>query len=546
MSHPAASAEGVSKHFGATVALDGVDFDVDAGGIHAVVGENGAGKSTLIRILGGVWRPDRGTIRVDGAERHFASPRDAIAAGIVTIPQELRLVPALSIAENIALGDLPVRRFGPLALVDREQMRVAARAVLAQLDFDPDPDRPVASLGFAERQLVAIAKALRRQCRVFILDEPTAALEKREIERLFAVLTRMKAQGTAIIYISHHLDEVVTIADRCTILRDGRVAAVSRRGAFSAHDLVAAMTGRAARAAVVAPFAPGELLLQARPDGVAPLTLRAREVIGLAGLLGSGSGRIIRALFGVAREPMPIRVFSGKVDFRFSAENTTTQRVFSGKVDFRFSAENTTTQTNPERVSAHDRVNVNGTRSRLGAGERRLKSPADAIAAGIGMVPGERSLGLVMNQSVRDNILLPNLAALARMGWLDRRAGDRIVAELMELVDIRPRWPQLRAGALSGGNQQKVILAKWLARRIAVLLLDEPTQGIDVAAKAQIHGLIRDFVARGGGALIHSSDLAELSRLCDGVLAVRQGRIVATLDRASGLDEPTLRAAIGG
>ena len=489
MNHPAASAEGVSKHFGATVALDGVDFDVDAGEIHAVVGENGAGKSTLIRILGGVWRPDRGTIRVDGAERHFASPRDAIAAGIVTIPQELRLVPALSIAENIALGDLPVRRFGPLVLVDREQMRAAARAVLAQLDFDPDPDRPVASLGFAERQLVAIAKALRRQCRVFILDEPTAALEKREIERLFAVLTRMKAQGTAIIYISHHLGEVVTIADRCTILRDGRVAAVSRRGAFSAHDLVAAMTGRAAQAAVVAPFAPGELLLQARPDGVAALTLRAREVIGLAGLLGSGSGRIIRALFGVAKEPLPIK---------------------------------------------------------LGAGERRLKSPADAIAAGIGMVPGERSLGLVMNQSVRDNILLPNLAALAPMGWLDRRAGDRIVAELMELVDIRPRRPQLRAGALSGGNQQKVILAKWLARRIAVLLLDEPTQGIDVAAKAQIHGLIRDFVARGGGALIHSSDLAELSRLCDGVLAVRQGRIAATLDRASGLDEPTLRAAIGG
>jgi ABC-type sugar transport system ATPase subunit len=489
MSHPAASAEGVSKHFGATVALDGVDFDVDAGEIHAVVGENGAGKSTLIRILGGVWRPDRGTIRVDGAERHFASPRDAIAAGIVTIPQELRLVPALSIAENIALGDLPVRRFGPLALVDRVQMRAASRAVLAQLDFDPDPDRPVASLGFAERQLVAIAKALRRQCRVFILDEPTAALEKREIERLFAVLTRMKAQGTAIIYISHHLDEVVTIADRCTILRDGRVAAVSPRGAFSAHDLVAAMTGRAAQAAVVAPFAPGELLLQARPDGVAALTLRAHEVIGLAGLLGSGSGRIIRALFGVTREPVPIK---------------------------------------------------------LGDNERRLKSPADAIAAGIGMVPGERSLGLVMNQSVRDNILLPNLAALARMGWLDRRAGDRIVAELMELVDIRPRRPQLRAGALSGGNQQKVILAKWLARRIAVLLLDEPTQGIDVGAKAQIHGLIRDFVARGGGALIHSSDLAELSRLCDGVLAVRQGRIAATLDRASGLDEPALRAAIGG
>src|SRR5712671_4973233 len=308
MSHPAAAVEGVTKRFGATVALDGVDFDVGAGEIHAVVGENGAGKSTLIRILGGVWRPDRGTIRVDGAERHFASPRDAIAAGIVTIPQELRLVPALSIAENIALGDLPVRRFGPLALVDRVQMRAAARAVLAQLDFDPDPDRPVASLGFAERQLVAIAKALRRQCRVFILDEPTAALEKREIERLFAVLTRMKAQGTAIIYISHRLDAVVAIADRCTVLRDGRVAAVAQRGAFSVHDLVTAMTGRAAEVVVTAPVPPGDLLIEARPDGVATVRVRAREVVGLTGLLGSGADQMVRRLFGASHAPISLEV----------------------------------------------------------------------------------------------------------------------------------------------------------------------------------------------------------------------------------------------
>jgi ribose transport system ATP-binding protein len=492
MSHPAASVEGVSKRFGATVALDGVDFAVGYGEVHAIVGENGAGKSTLIRILSGVHRPDSGIVRIDGRERHFASPHDAIAAGIVTIPQELRLVPALSIAENIALGDLPARRFGPLAIIDRARMRAEARAVLQELDFDPDPDQPVASLGFAERQIVAIAKALRRQCRIFILDEPTAALERREVERLFAVLARMQARGTAILYISHRLDEVVAIADRCTVLRDGRVTAVSARGAFAVGDLVAAMTGRAENAAtniIGAAATSGALLLEARPDGVVEVALRGGEVIGVAGLLGSGADRMLRRLFGGGSAAATIAVC---------------------------------TET------------------------RRLRSPADAIAAGIGMVPGERALGLVMNQSVRDNILLPNLDALARLGWLDRGAGDRIVAEVIELVDIRPPRPWLKAAALSGGNQQKVILAKWLARRVAVLLLDEPTQGIDIAAKAQIHKLIRDFVGSGGGALVHSSDLGELARLCDRVLAVRQQRIAAILDRAQGLDEPKLHAMIGG
>ena len=226
-------------------------------------------------------RPDRGKIFVDGKLCHFTSPHDAIAAGIVTIPQELRLVPALSVAENIALGDLPVRRLGPLAMVDRRRMREEARAVLAQLDFDPDPDRPVASLSFAERQLVAIAKALRRRCRIFVLDEPTAAIEKHEVERLFAVLARMQRQGTAIVYISHRLDEVVAIADRCTVLRDGRVAAVSRRGAFAVDDLVSAMTGRLTEEVVAVPVAASEVLLAAEPDGARAVELRAGEVIGL-------------------------------------------------------------------------------------------------------------------------------------------------------------------------------------------------------------------------------------------------------------------------
>ena len=407
----------------------------------------------------------------------------------MTIPQELRLVPALSVAENITLGDPPVRGFGPFAIVDRPRMRAEARAVLAQLDFDPDLEWPVARLSFAERQLVAIAKALRRRCRVFVLDEPTAALEKREIDRLFAVLARMKAQGTAIVYISHRLDEVVSLADRCTVMRDGKVTAVSRRGEFAVDDLISAMTGRAAEGVVTVSSPPGDLLLAAEAsNGDAMLRLHARQTVGLAGLLGSGTDRIMRRLFG-AGEPATVTV-----------------------------------------------------RGR----EHRVKSPADAIKLGIGMVPGERRLGLIMNQSVRDNILLPNLDELSGPLWLDSAAEDRLVNELMELVDIRPRRPELKAAALSGGNQQKVILAKWLARRVGVLLLEEPTQGIDVAAKTQIYNLIGDFVARGGGALVNSTDLDELARLCDTVLAVRQGRIAASLDRGAGLDEPKLRVAIGG
>ena len=485
---PVVRADAICKRFDATIALNAVDFDVRPGEIHAVVGENGAGKSTLIRILGGVHPPDSGRIFVSGKACAFASPHEAIAAGIVTIPQELRLVPALSVAENVVLGDLPVRRLGPIALVNRTRMRERASAVLEQLDFHADVRRPVASLGFAGRQLVAIAKGLCRESRVFILDEPTAPLEKREVERLFSVLQRMKEQGTAIIFISHQLHEVVAMADRCTVLRDGRVAAISRRGAFSVTDLVGAMTGRSVENIEPVAAARGETVMAMQPDSITRLELRAGEVIGLAGLLGSGADRMLRRIFGI-EEPIEVETQGGR---------------------------------------------------------RSFKNPRDAIAAGIGMVPGERMRGLVMNQSVRDNILLPNLDVLSRIGWLDRKAGDRMVMGIMELIDIRPRAPKLKVHALSGGNQQKVILAKWLAREIAVLLLEEPTQGIDVAAKAQIHALIRNFARRGGAALVNSSDLGELARLCDAILPVRRDRIVGRLDRAQGLDERELRAAIGG
>jgi ABC-type sugar transport system ATPase subunit len=485
----AARARAVSKHFGATQALDRVDFEVLPNEIHALVGENGAGKSTLVRILGGVHRPDHGTVEVGGAACQFASPHDAIAAGIATIPQELRLVPALSIAENLTLGDPPVRRVLGLPVLDRKRMCAEACAQLAQLDFSCDPDVRVDRLSFAERQLVAIAKALRRRCRLLVLDEPTAALETREIERLFAVLGTMRSQGTAIIYVSHRLDEVVALADRCTVLRDGKVAATSRRGGFSVGDLVQAMTGRAAASVEAESLKPGAIVLEepaGRPDAV---RLRGSEVLGLAGLLGSGTDRVLKRIFGVG----------------------------GGSGD----------------------IHVNGE-------PRRLASPTAAIRAGIGMVPGERRLGLVMNLSVRDNILLPSLDVLARAGHIDRAAGDRLVARLMELLDIRPRSPHMRAAALSGGNQQKTILAKWLARKVGVLLLDEPTQGVDIAAKAQIHALVRKFAADGGGVLISSSDIAELTRICDGILALHQGRITARLERRDGFDEKRLHDAIGG
>ena len=302
MSAAAASARAIRKRFGATTALDEVDFDVLPGEVHALVGENGAGKSTLVRILAGVYRPDDGRIAINGQNCYFANPQDAISAGIVTIPQELRLVPALSVAENLALGDLPVRRLcGLLPVVDRSRMRADARSQLARFDFSADPDRPISHLGFAEQQIIAIAKALRRHCRVLILDEPTAALENREIARLFAVLARLKDEGTAIVYVSHRLEEIVALADRCTILRDGRVAALARRGEFNAADLVNAMTGHAAEELHLTPHVPGPVLIEDTEPRADAIRLRAGEVVGLAGLLGSGAERVLARLFGTAR-----------------------------------------------------------------------------------------------------------------------------------------------------------------------------------------------------------------------------------------------------
>jgi ABC-type sugar transport system ATPase subunit len=492
---PVIVAENLFKRFYATQALDGVSLTLYPGEVHAIVGENGAGKSTLIKILGGIHQPDSGRIFVRGVDRVFRNPREAMGTGIVLIPQELRLVPTFTVAENVMLGHLPTRRaLGLLPVIDRRRMLEGARPALARLGFAPDVDCRVDQLPYGEQQLVAIAKALSHEATVLILDEPTAALERREVRRLFDTITALKAQGVAIIYISHRLDEVVEIAGRCTVMRDGRVVAVIQRGEFDAERLIRQMTGRdveRTHAAGERDF--GEPLLEATlpraTSGVQSVKVRARQVVGLAGLLGSGSGQLLRRLFGADRPREEVRVKGRRV---------------------------------------------------------QLKDPTLAIRAGIGMVPGERAKGLVLSQSVRDNILLPSLDRLGRRVRLDKAATARVVEPLMEALDIRPRDPDRVARFLSGGNQQKVIFAKWLAAHVEVLLLEDPTQGIDVAAKAQIHRLISEFAERGGGVVFASSEINEILSLSDSVLAMRQGEIVAAMDRGDAFNERGLRKVLGG
>lgn len=485
---PALEARGVNKAFGRTVALAGVSLALHGGEVHGLIGENGAGKSSLLKILTGIYRADSGELTLGGAPFAPRAPEEARAAGLALVPQELRIVPAMSVADNVLLGRWPTRR----GAVDARATEERAAAALARLGLTLDPRATMGGLSFAERQAVVLAREVGAgEARILILDEPTASLERAEVDRLFALVERLREGGVAVVFVSHRLDEVRRLCDRVTVLRDGRVVALHARGSFTEASLARDMTGRALDEA----HAPGnrdagEELLGLLVDGDRLAVHRGR-VSGLAGLLGSGSSELLRAAFGGSEGRPPALSLRGA--------------------------------------------------------PARLSGPGAAIAAGIGYVPGERSRALVPALSVRDNIILPHLHRMTtRLGGFDARAADAAVADLIRRLDVRPPDPSLPARALSGGNQQKLLFARWLMGAFHTLLLDEPTHGIDVAAKRQVLRLVDCFAAEGGGVLLASAELHELLAIADEVVALRDGALRLRIERGGPeFNEASLRAALG-
>ena len=482
---PILATHGLTKTFPGTRALDDVSFDLRAGEVHALLGENGAGKSTLVKCLTGAYARDGGTIRLAGQEISPASVADAQALGIGTVYQEVNLLPNLTVAENLTLGRAPTR-FG---LVRQRAMRREAEAMLEGYGLSIDVGRELASCSVAVQQIVAISRAVALSGKVLILDEPTASLDAREVEMLFAVILRVRAAGMGVVFITHFLDQVFAISDRMTVLRNGRRVGTLDTATTDRLSLVNLMLGRELAAeeahAAVRERTPGELVLRAEGLGaegeVAPfdLTLRAGSVTGLAGLLGSGRTETAELVFGA-------------------------------------------------RAASKGSLAVEGR-----SGGAPFSSPREAIAAGMGFAPEDRKTdGIVADLSVRENIAL---ALQARRGWahpIPRAAQDRLAREWIDRLDIRTSGPEKPIGELSGGNQQKAILARWLAMQPKVLILDEPTRGIDVGAHAEILALIERIVEGGMSVLVVSSELDELTVISDRVLVLRDRRHVAELSGA--------------
>jgi len=495
-------ARGIGKRFAGVVALDGVSICVRAGLVHAVVGENGAGKSTLMKIMSGVYRADSGEILMDGARVTFAEPRAAEEAGVAIIHQELNLVPALSVAENIFLGREPAR----LGFVNRGQMEREAAALLDRLGHALDADRPVASLKISDQQVVEIAKALSLNARVLIMDEPTTALAAGDVEKLFKVINTLKASGTGVVYISHKMDELFTIADEFTVLRDGKLVGHRDARETGPDELVRMMVGREIthRRSEGAAEAGEELLrvenltteardARGRPklNGIG-FTLRGGEILGVAGLMGAGRTELLESLFGL------------------------------------------------HALTRVSRVNVNGSLA-------SIADPQDAIKAGLALVSEDRKgQGLVLGMNVGSNVTLARLKRFTKFGFVRAREETAAAEEWVGRLSIKTPGVATRVANLSGGNQQKVVLAKWLLTKPSVLLLDEPTKGIDIKGKAEIYHLIEELAREGMGILLVSSEMPELLALSDRVMVLREGELVGALSRAEATEEKIIELATLG
>lgn len=472
--------ENVSKHFRGTPALTSASIRVDPGEIHALIGQNGAGKSTLIKILTGVHRRDEGTIQVDGTSVDFSSPAAAQQAGVVTIYQEVNLIPQLSVAENIFLGRFPRRR----GLLDWSAMRSGAEQALAELDINIDVTRPLDSYRVATQQMTAIARAISIRAKLLVMDEPTSSLADKEVETLFAVMRTLQSRGVSMIFVSHRMSELYEVCKGVTILRDGATVAQARLADMDRHELVTSMLGRAATiidqgARTTERPAQGAPIIRVKSLSVAPrvhdvsLDVVPGRVLGVAGLLGSGRSETLQGMFG-----------AGERD--------------SGSIE----------------ISGKD-VNI--------------RTPQDAIARGIAYLPEDRRAeGIVPSLSVRENLTLALLPRLTKLGIVDRRRQKHIVDDFIKRLGIKARPDQLIT-ELSGGNQQKVLLARWMCMEPSALLLDEPTRGIDVNAKAEILLLINELAIDGLGVLMVSSELEEIISASDDVVVIRDGNSTALL-----------------
>ncbi len=485
----------VGKRFPGVTALDSVSFSIARGECHALLGENGAGKSTLGRILAGLLRPDSGEIRLDGRPLLCHSPRDAARAGIGIVHQELAFCPNLSVAENLCLHDLP-RRLGQL---DRRETRRRANDLLQRVGLVLDPDTPMSKLSIAQEQLVQIAAAVGLDAKALVLDEPTSSLGGAEVARLFALIRELQASGTTIIYVSHRLEEIFEICQSVTVLRDGRHTTTAPVAEFSRDDLVRLMVGRPVQDTALQTVAPPLSPVRLRARGMnspgrfqdVGFEIRGGEVVGLAGLVGAGRTELAEALFGL--DP-----------------------------------------------GARGELEIDGVPA-------QIDTPRTALALGVALVPEDRKRhGLAPLMTIRENLTLAVLDRFRRrLGYCDRRAESELAREYCRRLNVRAPGIETAVAGLSGGNQQKIVLAKMLATDCAVLVVDEPTRGVDVGAKQEIHELIAAEAARGRAVIVISSDLPELLAVSHRILVLRLGRLVREFTRAEATPETVLRWMAG-